>query len=272
MDIDILDLAKLDKNARRKKIFEIKQYDIFKLFAEERQCSIDFVPILDSDSILEINSECGIITERFAEKAKKVIAVEPNPLFHNCSKYVNCENENIEFVNESIDNYISSCKEKFDYIFVINNSYELFKGNRLKTINNLLVENGKLIIATNNKLGLKYWAGCQEELNGGFFVGIENYQLINTDKRLSSKLDIEKTLSLNGIQNYRFMYPYPDYIFPTSIYTDARLPKSGELDNNIRNFEGERYLLFDEKKVFDMIIEEKLFPLYSNSYLIVIDR
>ena len=56
----------------------------------------------------------------------------------------------------------------------------------------------------------------------------------------------------------------------TTIYSDQYLPKKGELSNNLRNFDRERVLLFDEKQVFDEIIDENEFPLFSNSYLLVV--
>ena len=36
--------------------------------------------------------------------------------------------------------------------------------------------NGNIIIAIENRYGMKYWAGCREDHNGEFFSGIENYQ------------------------------------------------------------------------------------------------
>ena len=44
----------------------------------------------------------------------------------------------------------------------------------------------------------------------------------------------------------------------------------GELSNNIRNFDRERMHLFDEKNAFDALIEDGMFPFYSNSYMVVI--
>ena len=38
-----------------------------------------------------------------------------------------------------------------------------------------LSDNGKLYVADANRLGLKYFAGCQEEYRGGYFSGLENY-------------------------------------------------------------------------------------------------
>ena len=57
-----------------------------------------------------------------------------------------------------------------------------------------------------------------------------------------------------------------------TIYSDEYLPKKGELNKNIWNFDRERLLLFDEEKVFDSLIDSRLFPLYSNSYLAILER
>lgn len=272
MKLDIIELAELGKTERREKILKSDSYELLKLYAEERQNIVDFIPISRNDNVLEINSECGIISAKLAEKANRITTVEENTTYCTAATKLNSRYCNINYVNSAIKEFINDCDEKFDYIFIINDVYKIFSEKLLASVYNLLQDNGKLIIATNNKLGLKYWAGCQESLNGGFFVGIENYQLIKTNKRLYSKSEIERLLNENQIDKYRFLYPYPDYLFPISVYSDRRLPQKGELDNNIRNFEGERYLLFDEKKAYDTIIEENIFPIYSNSYLVIIDR
>lgn len=271
-NIDILELAQLESEERRKRIFDINEYWAYKLFAEERQNIVDFFDINKNHCVLELNSEAGIITSKLAEKAKRVTSIEQDKTYYQAAKLLNNSEGNITFENEDIRSFVLQCKEKYDFIFIINRLYEVINDDLLTNVCNLLSESGKLVIATDNKLGLKYWAGCQESLNGGFFTGLENYQLINTNKKLYSKKEIVNILKRKGIENYRFYYPYPDYKFPVSVFSDKRLPKPGELDNNIRDFEGERYLLFDEKKVFDTIIEEELFPIYSNSYLVVINR
>lgn len=271
-NIDILELAQLEGEERRKRIFDINEYWAYKLFAEERQNIVDFFDINKNHCVLELNSEAGIITSKLAEKAKRVTSIEQDETYYRAAKLLNNSEGNITFENEDTRSFVLQCKEKYDFIFIINRLYEVINDDLLTNVCNLLSESGKLVIATDNKLGLKYWAGCQESLNGGFFTGLENYQLINTNKKLYSKKEIVNILKRKEIGNYRFYYPYPDYKFPVSVFSDKRLPKHGELDNNIRDFEGERYLLFDEKKVFDTIIEEELFPIYSNSYLVVINR
>ena len=56
----------------------------------------------------------------------------------------------------------------------------------------------------------------------------------------------------------------------TAVYSDAYLPGKGELSNNLRNFDRDRMLLFDEKNAFDGILDEGMFDFFSNSYFVVI--
>ena len=37
----------------------------------------------------------------------------------------------------------------------------------------------------------------------------------------------------------------------------------------MRNFDGDRFILFDEGKAFDNVIENGLFPEFSNSFLVI---
>ena len=106
---------------------------------------------------------------------------------------------------------------------------------------------------------------------GRMFEGIEGYK--NTSGvETFSKRELEKLLDANGYHNYRFYYPYPDYKFATTIYSDSYLPKKGELRNNRRNFDAERLLLFDEGLAFDTMISAELFPLFSNSFFVEIHK
>ena len=127
---------------------------------------------------------------------------------------------------------------------------------------------GKLVIAIENKFGLKYWAGCREDHTGELFSGIEDYPA-GGGARTFTRKGLEKICAVNGVKDYTFYYPYPDYKFMTTLYSDKRMPMPGELSNNMRNFDRSRLLLFDEKNAFDTIIKEGEFPLYSNSYMLV---
>ena len=64
---------------------------------------------------------------------------------------------------------------------------------------------------------------------------------------------LEKIFDACGVGERSFYYPYPDYKFMTTVYSDAYLPGRGELSNNLRNFDRDRMLLFDEKSAFSFL-------------------
>jgi hypothetical protein len=118
---------------------------------------------------------------------------------------------------------------------------------------------------------MKYWAGAKEDHAGKYFEGIEGYKSTSGVKTFS-KNELENVFLQCNVKNYKFYYPYPDYKLPSVIYSDDYLPKEGELNSNLMNFDTERLVLFNETKAFNNIISSKLFPLYSNSYLIVLEK
>ena len=57
-----------------------------------------------------------------------------------------------------------------------------------------------------------------------------------------------------------------------TIYSDKRLPKKGELRDNFCNFDRARMQLFDEPKVYDSLVDAGLFPEFSNSFLVLVEK
>ena len=120
---------------------------------------------------------------------------------------------------------------------------------------------GRIVIAIENQYGLKYFAGCTEDHLGSYFSGIENYPE-GKGVRTFSRGGLERIFRTCGVEDYSFYYPYPDYKFMTTLYSDRYLPGKSQLTDNIRNFDKERILLFDEKRAFDGIVEDGLFPIW----------
>ena len=65
------------------------------------------------------------------------------------------------------------------------------------------------------------------------------------------------------------IYPYPDFMFTTEIFTDESLPKAGSLKNNERYSSELRFRMFDEDAAFDNVIQAKEFTHFSNSFLVI---
>lgn len=124
-----------------------------------------------------------------------------------------------------------------------------------------------IVIACDNKYALKTFAGVRGE-HGGFFE--EFHREDAEGKAAYSKAELIRLLEENHITEYEFFYPYPNYQLPMAIYSDAYLPKVGELTNNLRNFQVDRAMLFDETAAWDHVIRDGLFTTFTNSFLLVI--
>lgn len=124
-----------------------------------------------------------------------------------------------------------------------------------------------MYIAIENRLGLKYFAGCCEDHLGRVFAGIEGYS--NRDcARTFTKSQLEKLIINNGFKSTYFYYPYPDYKLPEIIFSDDYLP-SEDADIPIdSNYALERLKCFDERKFYKTMAGQEELKVLANSFLI----
>lgn len=242
-----------------------------------RENIVDWIPMNKESKVLEVGSGCGAITGAFARKASEVTCIDLSRKrsLINAYRHKECSNVTIQVGN--FKDIEPELPKDYDYIFLIgvfeygqgymgtDTPYEDF----MAILKKHLSPKGRMVIAIENKFGLKYWAGCKEDHYGTYFSGLEDYPKGGVARTFTRK-GLEKILEKNEITKYSFYYPYPDYKFMTSVYSDSYLPKVGELSNNTRNFDRNRLQLFDEKNVFDTILREGVFPEFSNSYLLLI--
>lgn len=244
----------------------------------QRENIVNWLPITKDMKVLEIGSGCGAITGALSEKAGSVTCVDLSKKrsLINAHRHEECDNVTIKVGNfKDIEPSLDKDYDCALLIGVLEYGASYIGGDKpfetfLKTIRKHVKKaTGTIIVAIENRYGMKYWAGCREDHNGEFFSGIEGYPEGGPATTFSRK-QLEKICKSAGERKVSFYYPYPDYKFMTTLFSDDRLPMKGELTNNDRNFDRNRMKLFDEGKVFDGIIEEKMFPFYSNSYLLVL--
>ncbi len=240
-----------------------------------RENVVEWLPMDKSMKVLEVGSGCGAITGALSRKAGEVTCVDLSKKrsLINAYRHMDCENVTIHVGNFQDIEPDLPCD--YDYICLIGvfeyaqayiSSDDPYK-DFLKIIAAHRKKGGKIVIAIENKLGLKYWAGCKEDHLGTWFSSLEDYPEGGV-VRTFTRDGLVKIAEQCGFSDVSVYYPYPDYKFMTSLYSDERLPRPGELSSNRRNFDRERLQLFDEKLVFDTLIKEDQFPLFSNSYLL----
>lgn len=224
-------------------------------------------------TILEIGAGCGALTALFCEKAHRVTAVELSKrraeIVHERLK----DRDNLSIYVGSIEDI--NFEHQFDYVTLIGvleyagkymtspMPYHAF----LKLAKNFLKPNGSLIIAIENRFGLKYWAGAREDHTGVFFDGIEGY-LHDPSIMTFGKVELEQLLTDSGFAGIDFFYPMPDYKMPTELFSDSHLPSIGHLKSLAPNYDMDRLALFKEPQALNNIINNAMFPFFANSFLV----
>lgn len=260
-------------------IKERNSWPILYHLSEMRQNIVTWYPFKAKANVLEVGAGCGAITGALTDRADRVVALDLSKKRCTINATRNRERQNLEVMVGNFNDIQSNIKERFDYVTLIGvfeyaesyideeNPQEVF----LEKINSLLKDDGKILIAIENRFGLKYFAGCKEDHFSLFGEGISGYNSTE-GVRTFNRTEWIRLLDKCGFNNYKIFYPYPDYKFPTTIYSDEYMPKAGELTNNIRNFDTDRIMLFDENKAFDTIIENGQFEEYSNSFFIEVGK
>lgn len=231
----------------------------------------DFDP---KGSLLEIGSGCGALSGLFCSKVDHVVAIELSKRRSMINATRNEEYNNLTIILGNFEDIQIS--EKFDYVTLIGvfeysicyiNSENPFM-DMLNRAKSFLKPGGKLIIAIENKYGVKYFSGAGEDHTGRVFDGLENYVSVDRVRTFSHKT-LEKMLKETGFGRNDFYYPMPDYKLPNEVYSEKHMPSFGSIRNACVSYDRDRYELIDERLMFDSVCEDGMFGDFANSFLVI---
>jgi SAM-dependent methyltransferase len=247
-----------------------------------RKNLLDWYPFEKDGDLLEVGAGCGALTELFCAKVRKVVASELSKrraeiISHRCYYFPNLE----IFVGNIMD---LNFPNGFDYLTLIGvlEYAGLFMDTKqpyldfLVGVRKNLKPEGILIVAIENKFGLKYWAGFREDHTGRLFDSLEGYP--HGSKIVTfSKEELTNLLQEAGFTKLEYYYPIPDYKIPELIFSDDYLPKMGDFaelargqgDGEMPNYDHDRIKLFNENLVFDNIIRSNQYCFFANSFLVI---
>ena len=185
-----------------------------------------FADILKSAHVLEIGAGCGAISRYLGECGAQVLALEGSPRRASIARSRTRDLDNITVLAEKFDQF--TCDHQFDVITLIGvlEYANLFTPGdnpaliMLRRVRQLLKPEGKLIIAIENQLGLKYFAGAPEDHFGKPMVGIEG-RYGKDQAQTFGRPVLAKLLQQAGFQASNFLAAFPDYKLPSSIVTEA---------------------------------------------------
>ena len=273
----LLEIAKeCEPGCYDKAIEEAADWAVLYHFSPIRTNILSWLPTTGREKALEIGAGCGAITGCLADKCASVTCVELSKKRSLINAWRNREKDNITIRLGNYQDVEKKLDADYDLITLIGvleyavlyidspDPYADF----LRQIMSHLKRGGRLVIAIENRLGMKYFAGATEDHSGRFFEGLEGYYE-DSRARTFARPELEEVMARAGIRTSTFYYPFPDYKLPMSIYSDQYLPKTGELKNYLMNFDRQRLLLFDEGRALETMTEGGLFPVFSNSYLVI---
>ncbi|MFV0465946.1 MAG: hypothetical protein ACK5ML_07725 [Lachnospiraceae bacterium] len=214
---------------------------------------IRWIPFYQTEKILYIGNNTDAALAAIREMSQTVTVAAPDAIMPNdtfdsivCIGHLHDLLQNGSNTPEDGTNTLVSLSVRLQNVFT--------------RLSSMLRPAGRLLMPEANKLGLIYWAGMREGGDGNFFSGIEN----RSDRISFGKNEIMKAAEASGFERPFCYYPFPGYRTTMSIYSDRYLPKTGELTDQTGNTISDRLLLFDESRAMDMLIEEELFPRFSN--------
>ncbi len=240
-------------------------------------------------SLLELGCGCGALTRYLGETCRHVDAVEGSAMRariarERCSDLRNVRVHvanflDLEFEREyDVVTLIGVLEYAAVYFAVEPVSRDDPFLAVLRLAQSALKDDGVLVLAIENQIGLKYWAGCKEDHTAVIFQGIHGYP-VNCGEKPGPETFSRRTLShllrRAGLDFADFYFPLPDYKLPHSIIADGEAVREGKfyLHNwwatGFDDLREQRAYLFSEPLASRTICRAGLMGEMANSFLVV---
>ncbi len=237
--------------------------------------------------ILELGSGCGAITRYLGEQNVTVTAVEGSHSRAMITRARCRDLDNVEVVSGNFDDLVFN--HKFDVVTligVLEYSHLFCRAGEsdpfsyvLRSAWDHLEEDGVLVIAIENKLGIKYLAGCGEDHFGRQFVGVEGYP-DDEGARTFGRSELLELVTRCGFQDSQLLLPFPDYKMPTTLINAESCGAKEAIELNLvdwcrQNFEdyvNRRDHYFQEHLALESMAANGLLADFANSFLLVASK
>ena len=269
---DIMNYINEYKKEEYYKIIEKdKRTNIVQVFSEMNSNIVKWYDFDENKKILEIGANYGEVTQELVNKCKNVTSIEFSKNKIDCIEKRLEDSKNLKLILCS-NLAEQKLNEKYDYIVIIGTAEYANKigfkniDDMLKWALKYLNKDGKILMAIDNKFGVKYLAGSIRNKEEVPFANYKPY--ITKDYKMYGKNELEQVLESNNVK-YKFYYPVPNYKLVNLIYTDNYLPNKGEY--NIYYKEDEE-ILFNELSFINEAVKNNSFQTFTNSYFIEISK
>ncbi|HVO60882.1 MAG TPA: glycosyltransferase [Terriglobales bacterium] len=249
-------------------------------FSRSRHCLVRPLGITAGDKVLELGCGCGAVTRFLGETGAEVVAVEASLLRARIAAERCRDLGNVRIIVDNLTKFHTD--QQFDYVLfigVLEYAAVFSDGanpfvDQLRSAAQLLARGGRVVVAIENQLGLKYLNGCSEDHVGIPFFGVQDLYAKNS-VRTFGRQQLKTKLTAAGLPHLRFYYPFPDYKLPSVILSEEALtdPDLDLVDLlarcHARDYTGRPFRSFDESLVFSVAHKNGVLADLSNSFLVV---
>lgn len=222
--------------------------------SELRQNILSWYNFEENASILELNGNYGEITGMLCERAKKVVCIESSKAYATIIEKRHSDKENLELIVGNIEDI--KIDEKFNYIIIMDMAKNIEQA--INYAKEHLQENGKILLAVNNKFGIRAFSTTKEE-----------EKVVCNNELTITKNKLEELLTN---MHYEIYYPLPNFKMPNIIYTKNSMPNLSNIyrdltykDENVNYKEVDAYREIIKNDVNDFIY-------FANSFLLEIAK
>jgi len=129
-------------------------------------------------------------------------------------------------------------------------------------------ESGIVLVAIENRLGLKYLLGASEDHYAIPYVGLDDYPNSTGIRTYSQQ---EWRDHANVFSNIEFMYPFPDYKVPTAVLRDTGAESASLLEGRAsRDYSAAFDAGDDEHRIWQGLAQTGSLGEHANSFLIAL--
>ena len=247
------------------------RWEVFFHLSDMRQALFGWYDMPKDADVLEIGCGFGALTGVLADRAAHVAALDDS-LFRAraCAKRWD-KKDNLDVYAGQLRDIPFS--QRFDVVTLVDILPRVAGGDKslapyvayLKSLLAYLKPQGRLLLAMDNRLGLKFICGAHDPYSDEPFGELSG---VSDRGRLFTPAEVGEILAEAGFIYWKFYYPLPDYRLPQFVFTDDALP-----DPNI----GEMLIPYDpmpesrilpEASLYEAFIRNDLFPGTANSILV----
>ena len=249
------------------------RWDVYRHLSPAREAILSWYTFGEDSSLLEIGAGAGALTGLFCGKCRRVVAQERSleraKIIHERHR----ERDNLEILAGHFEDMVF--EERFDYITMIDvfeyadnfiDSPDPQK-DFLQKVKGLLKPGGKLLLATPNRFGLKYWCGAAEDRQCVPFAGIKGYQASYPGKTFDKK-SLADLLHNAGFERQKFYYPLPNHTIPRVIFTDDYPYNASVNWKMLRFYLPGGVIVANEQDLWKDLAANRVSSFFANSFLV----